>query len=404
MSGYVLVDSVTVKTDAFSQLKQSDVRYTTSTLTFRNPSSDSVIYRVTQGDARTVVASDITVAGNGTGTANVTGLLPGTTYRFYLERNEHGDWIQQTSETSGIDFVVTTTKKTSVSTSVGSQAVIVEWDYQYDAEYTFTFGPTVYTNAEITKSGDIHRLIVSDLEEGSSYTGTLQVKEGTLHTLAVVNISTSVSATFQVDSIFASYADISWSADGMGASEEDGVADFRVLGKESSVSTFSEFVASTPDTINSATISDLKPGTQYDLKLQRLEVSGSWSDQASITLTTKTTSLNIQSVGSKSIEVDWTSLYEGAVYELQYGIPGQSPRTFGNSSTTANTAVIKELESGTEYTIELYVLEEGRLVGVATVALGSGVTTTTSTNYTLVGGVGIAAILVVLLVTMKLKK
>ncbi len=408
----VLVDSIVVTTDKFAELSQSNITYTTVDLSWLNVSSDTTTFRIVN-EAGTAVSSETIVPGSESGSASIVGLVQESTNKLYLERNEHGDWIRQTSSTSGLDYVLTSMKKTSVSTSIGSSAAIVQWSQQHDtASYTLSVtdssGNTVtFPNSSVVTSNDQHAVTVPDLSNGSTYSVSLSVDElKSDGTSGVViwssSFSTSDSATFQVDETYASYASISWTGDG--SNESDGIADFRVMGKKSSESTYAEYVASTPDTTNAAVITGLSPGTQYDLKLQRLGVTGSWNDQVQITLTTKTTAMSIQSIGSRSIAVEWPSIYTNAVYQLKYQAAGGIVQTYNDGDIQTVTAIIKSLSPNTEYGIELFVVEQGELVGVSKLALGSSNSVKTSRDYVLIGGVSVAVVAVIAIVALKMKK
>lgn len=412
----ILVDSIVVTTDKFAELSQSNITYTTTELSWLNVSSDTTTFRIVN-EAGSPVSTETVVPGNESGSVLIVGLEQKSTNKLYLQRNEHDDWIQQTSaENAGLDYVITSMKTTSVSTSIGSSAAIVQWTENHaSASYSLvvtssTGESTTFDNSSVVTADGIRSITISDLESGASYSAILSVDELKADGTSGVELwsstfSTSEAATFQVDESFASYANISWSADGAGSEEEDGVADFRVMGKMSSASVFSEFVSSQPDSVTTATVDGLSPGTQYDLTLQRLSVDGvSWVDQASIVITTKSTSMSLQSVGSRSIELSWDSIYIGAFYELQYTPAGGVTTVFNGTTTQETSAIIKNLTPSTSYTIELYVMEQGELVGISTLALGSGAQATTGKDYTLIIGGSVLVVAVCVIVAMKLKK
>lgn len=410
----VLVDSITVTTDKFAELSQSNITYTTADLSWVNVSSDTVTFRIVN-EAGTPVSSQVIVPGSESGSASIIGLPQQSTNKLYLQRNEHDSWIQQTSSTSGIDYVLTSVKKTSVSTSIGSQAAIIQWTQQHDtASYTLSVtdssGSTVtFPNSSVVTENDQHAITIPNLTTGSTYSVSLTVDElkedGTSGVvLWTSNFSTSDAATFQVDETYASYASVSWTADGAGLTESDGVADFRVMGKKASESSYSEYVPSTPDTTNAAIIDDLLPGTQYDLKLQRLGVTGSWNDQVQITLTTKSTSMSVQSVGSRSLEIHWTSIYSNAIYQLKYQAAGGVVNTYNDGNIQTVQAILSGLSPNTEYGIELFVVENGGLVGVAKLALGAANGAKTSRDFVLIGGVSVAIVAVLAIIAMKMRK
>jgi hypothetical protein len=77
---------------------------------------------------------------------------------------------------------------------------------------------------------------------------------------------------------------------------------------------------------------------------------------------------------------------------------------FGDSTLLETDAIIKELSPNTAYTIELYVIEGGEKVGVATLKLGSSVEAKTSRDYVMIGGISFALIGVAGIAAMKLRK
>jgi hypothetical protein len=417
----VLVDTITVTTDKFAELSQRDITYTAVTLRWFNQSTDSADFRIVN-EQGVQVSDVVTVEGrssgdkaSGQGETRVTKIKQLSVQKFYLERMEHDEWIRQTSSTEGLDYVLTTMKSTSVSTSIGSHSAIVQWTDEYEgAQYTVKTPAGTFTNADMVTNDGIKSLTLTGMNPSTQFRVVLSVLEESDEESGAVTLwnkqfKTSEAATFQVDEIYASYANVSWSkdgldsAEGLGSQEEDGVADFRVLAKVSSEEKWAVVVESTPETINSATIEGLEPGFEYDLKLERLQLDGSWVQQVVISMSTVISSMSIQSIGSRSIEVSWTPLYDGAVYELTYTSGDEGTKLFGDATLSETDAIIKDLTPNTAYTIELYVIEEGERVGVATLQLGSSVEAKTSRDYVMIGGISFALMGVAAVVAMKLR-
>lgn len=418
----VLIDTITVTTDSFAEISQKDITYTAVTLGWYNQSTDAADFRIVN-DEGVQVSDVVTVEGkssgdktSGKGETIVTKINQRSTQKFYLERMEHEEWIRQTSTTEGLDYVLTTMKTTSVSTSIGSHSAIVQWTDEYEgAQYTVTTPRGTFTEADMVTENGMKSLTLTGIQPKTQFRIKLSVLEESEDGSGSVllwnkQFQTSEAATFQVDEIYASYANVSWSkdgldtAEGLGSQEEDGIADFRVLAKLSSEDAWEVVVESTPETTNSATIEGIEPGFEYDLKLERLQLDGSWEEQVVISMTTVISSMSIQSVGSRSIEVSWTPLYDGAEYELTYTSGDEGTKVFGDSTLLETDAIIRELSPNTAYTIELYVIEGGEKVGVATLKLGSSVEAKTSRDYVMIGGISFALIGVAGIAAMKLRK
>ena len=423
----MLVSAKNVHTDSLAELSQTKITYFTVDLTWNNPSQDTAVYRVvdkTDPSAPVVVSPQTTVAASAAATVTRTGMQVGRTYHHFLERLEHDTWTQQTSSTIGVDHVVTTTRTNSVSTSVGAETVQIMWDYKYDTRYSvnvFASGQSTVVATLQAKDVDlengVHSVTLKGLAKGKAYVGELFSDDnGRVATISEFNFVTSIASTFQVNSVFASYATITWFHHGAGAFEKDGMADFRVLRRNARVaaeslpaSQWEVGVASTPDTTNNATVRDLKAGTMYDLKLQRLKLNSGWSDEASIVVTTKTTSVSIGEVGSSSVEAAWGPIYNGAIYLVRYGPTTGELVDFDGTIRDKTVgidvlgqlkiAVLTGLEPSTNYIVELFVEEEGELVGIATVALGTSIGVKTNNSYTLVHAGGVLLDAVARLVT-----
>jgi len=407
---YILVDSLTVTTDAYAQLSSNDTKHTTTSVSWVNTASGVANFRVIGTSTEENLQQTLRgLEGNATGTLDFVGLVPGVVYTFNLYRGEFSAWVLQTSSTTGTDVLVVSPLTTTLSTSVGSSAAVVQWQKKYEnASYVVdvsdSSGNSVSGIGSVTVSGDVHEAIITGLEKNTVYTANLSVIESEITTqISTASFTTSESATFQLDSMFASYANVSWTVDG--SNEVDNQADMRILSRLSTASSFTEAMPSTPDTTNSYTLTDLLPGTAYVLKLQRLSVDGSsWSDQAEITVTTLTTSLNIIGLASRSISINWPSIYDGAVYQVSYTSDGGTTTIHGGGTMTETDVVLRDLSPGNEYVIKLSVEELGTLVGVARTALGAGGVRTSSEDSTIVIIVILASVILAGVAYKKLKK
>lgn len=191
--------------------------------------------------------------------------------------------------------------------------------------------------------------------------------------------------------------------------EDDGVADFKLQKKEEPSGSFADVTTWLPDSTSLATIDNLKTGTKYSFALLRKTLSGGASSQAIVEVTTKTSALVVSGTASSTIQVNWESLYANAQYLIVYTPEGGSAMTFNDGPITTTMALLTNLESDTNYTVELYVIEGGVPVGIATEALGSAISAKTTPNYMLIGGVTAVATVptvgvVVLVIKMKKAK
>lgn len=82
----------------------------------------------------------------------------------------------------------------------------------------------------------------------------------------------------------------------------------------------------------------------------------------------------------------------------------RDPVTFGGGPITATQALLTDLQSSTEYTIELYVIENGQVVGISTAALESVATAKASRDLKMIVAITVAVALVLAILVFKLKK
>ena len=122
----VTLSSTTVTTDPFAGLSLTSSGYTNVTVSWENVSSSSADFRIVNEDG-SFESENVTVSGNGSGSYTVTGLQASATDKYFLQRWEIDSWIQQTSSTSGLDYVQSTTKDTSITIAVGSSSASVSW-------------------------------------------------------------------------------------------------------------------------------------------------------------------------------------------------------------------------------------------------------------------------------------
>jgi len=360
----ILLDTKSITTDAFAGLSSNGVTYTTSTVTWVNVSQTSATFRIVEAST---TSSDIIVAAGATGTYTATGLSDETAYTFTLERFEVDTWVQQTSSTSGLDHVESTTYSSTLSVATGSTSTEVTFSNPGLTGMTYNVS---IGSSDVTITDDSHATAFTGLDQGATYTVVLSVVEnGETTELDTVSLTTSAAAAMVLTGPFASYVELDWSAsvDGSGSN-------YRIVDRTSA-----DDVLVTSSSATLATIQDLNPGQSYNFVLQREEPNLSWSDQSEITTTALTTSLSIASVASKTIEVSWSNLYTGAEFELFYN-------GTANGKTTDLVSILRDLSPSTAYELELVVYELGEAVGLSTLGM--------TTNDAFLGGTTNVAILI----------
>ena len=391
----VTLSSTTVTTDPFAGLSLTSSGYTNVTVSWENVSSSSADFRIVNEDG-SFESENVTVSGNGSGSYTVTGLQASATDKYFLQRWEIDSWIQQTSSTSGLDYVQSTTKDTSITIAVGSSSASVSWVDPGVTNATYSLNVVNQDDVEFPASISGTSAIVQDLNQGDVYQLSLFVQEGSGEITqvskssgvdGVIEFTPSVSAAIVIESgPFASYVELDWSdsVDGTGAS-------YRIVSRDTSSG--SDDVVIDSATITNATIADLTPGTSYIFVLQRLELDGSWNDQSQSLITTPTTSISIGSVGSATLEISWDKLYDGANFELLFN--GES------SGVTQDTSVIlRDLQPATSYDLQLTVVELNESVGLSKL----GVTTNKSLVQSLKLPVTLPILAVVIIVIIMMMK
>jgi len=388
MTTAVILDSTTITTDPFAGLSSGGVTYTTSTLSWVNVSSDAAVFRVV-GESTAIGFSQesesITVSTGGTGTYTFTTLSPVSTYKFTLERYEIDSWIQQTSSTSGLDYVESTTYTSTLSVATGSSSSSVTFSNPgiTGGSYTlkhYSEGGSVVSSSV---SQDTYAAFINNLEQGVTYTVELYVTENDVeYLLDTSTLTTSAAAAMVLTGPFSSYVVLDWSAsvDGQGSN-------YRIVDRTES----GDVTLVSSSSASEATIQDLTPGSKYVFVLQREELNASWSDQSEITTTALTTALSISSVASKTVEVTWSNLYDGAEFELFYN-------GTANGKTTDLSSILRDLTPSTAYELELVVYELGVAVGLSSLGMTTNDSFLASNSITISIIIAIIALIVGMLV------
>lgn len=395
----ILLDTLTATTDPFAGLASGKVSFTYATVKWQNPSSTSAEYRIvteritppptpsistssTPTKSLTPPTTSISKLGNSNfehprttvgakqqGELTVFPLQPGTSARVYLERYEIDSWVRQTS-TSSLDYVLVSAPTTSLSVASGSTSAKLTFAAPVpDATYmvvVYPQGTNQFREATVVVNNGAGVATIGGLKKGQKYTagvgiqfpqhikdtfGNLSEDGVPLHS---VDFTTSTAAEMVLEGPFASYMGIDWlaSVDGQGS-------DYRIVNRVGE----SDDVLVESSTKTSATIENLKPGSEYRIVLQRKEFGGKWSDQNEVVANTLGSSLSLSSVASKTLELSWTSLYPGASFEIIYAPVGGSEMNSGQ--TQQLSTILRNLQAGTAYELSLVVHELGRAVGLA---------------------------------------
>ena len=397
----VLLDSIEVQTDPYAGMSTVSVGYVDAIVQWQNPSDTTATFRVVAEDG-SLLSTETEVGSNNTHQHVL--FMPGplgTSTKAYLERYEIDTWIRQTSTTS-LDYVLISKPTTNMTITSGSTTAKVTFPTPVDATYYVAYGVTNRTENRIlaTTSGSAAEVLITGLTEGQTYMIGLFVmfpqhavehefnaggEQGDF--LHETTFSTSSNAEMVVTGPFASYMVLDWSAsvDGQGSN-------YRIVNRVST----SDDVLAVSSTQTTATIQDLQPGSEYRVVLQRLELDGSWSDQNEIIANTLISSLSLTSIASQTLELNWTSLYAGATFEIMYGVSGGN--LVGGGSTQELSTILRDLKAGTTYDLQLVVYELGQAVGLARL----GMTTKEGLSSKLaMGAVAIIVVLIIMKLAMK---
>lgn len=402
----VLLDSITATTDAFAGMSSTNVSFTYAKLSWTNVSSSLDVsgtpinsgFRVVHEDGTTTSPESSMVLAGEQVEVTISPLEAGAQYKFYLERYEIDTWVRQTSSSASLDYVMVTTPTTTLSVASGSTTAMVTFPTPIvGLDYSVIYGVaegSLSSSATIfyprSTSGDSGETLLTGLTQGLNYTVALLVTEnGATTELHETDFFTSANAEMVMTGPFASYMGIDWSAsvDGQGSQ-------YKIVNRVDS----QDDVLAESSTQTSATIQDLQPGSEYRIVLQRLEIDDSWSDQNEVVANTLCSSMSVTSSASKTLELSWTSLYTGAVFELMYSTSGSM---VSNGQTQELSTILRDLNAGTTYDLELVVHELGQAVGLASLGMTTNEGSFLQTKGKLIAGV---VALIALLITLMMKK
>jgi hypothetical protein len=377
-----VVSTRTTKTRELPTFSAVDVGHTSIEMEVYNPLPDPTWFYFTVNGGTHV--GSFLVQGEQTSTRHIDNRVPGITYSILLRMREFGNWVSNPAPTS-----ITTRTAPDLNTSISTFAAMVKWDEGYpSADYRLElFDGEIGAGGESVKifeggagikiepDGQLSATATS-LDKATDYHAVLSVREMSVARALVakklreVAITTSHSATFRPGTVLASSVQLSWTPTEV--LEEDGVAEFMVTQKEYPSGPWSTSTGWIPHSTTQTKIAGLKPGTTYRFLLTRMGVDGVSKDEAFFNVTTKGSALTVGTVTADSMDVSWGEVYSGAQYLLKYTASGGSPVTFSGSSVPQTSATLTGLSPGTDYTLELFVVEEGGMVGTSSVRLGSG--------------------------------
>lgn len=390
----VLLHTLNVSTDAFAGLYVENVTFSTISVSWTNVSETKAQFRIVD-ESSNVVSSDVEVDGSSKGTVTVSGLTHGTTYKYFLERFEIDTWIRQTSTSSSIDYVEAQTLTTSATITTSSTSAKVTWpnpmeNQTYEVMYQNTNDSNSSSTMQITPSNAVGEAVFSDLIQGDTYSLIISVTEQQNEVrLVETTFTTSSAASMEVvEGPMASYIVLDWSnsVDGKGSN-------YRIVNRISG----SDSVLAESSTETAATIKNLTPGESYNFVLQRLELDGTWDDQTEVSTTALTSSMSVGSVGSTTLEINWTPISDSSEYEVMYSANGS---VSGSGRTSDLQAILRDLSPNTSYKLELVTYELGEVVGIA--YLGVSTEKSFMQSYGVQIAVGIV-LLIAIIVMMKLK-
>lgn len=415
----VLMSSITQKTDKSSFITLNLARHTEIYYNLHNMSTQGLTSYYVANANESIRSSDISME-QGIQDMWLRGFTAGSTHNISLFRKENGIWVKQQAGDGLVENITVTTKSASISTSVASTSALIKWNegyegalYEINVYYSAPSGTDIVpdeiiSSDDISNSGGQSSAIITGLEMDSSYWAILAVTETNTSgvpekvLLRPFNFDTSAGATLLTGEVKASIVQLSWDAGEVG--EADGIAEFKVRKQEVSVGTWTDATSWLPHDTNSFTkITGLKAGTAYKFELVRLGLGGNEVSQATVSVSTKTSTLVISGTASSSIDVQWTELYPGAQYQLVYTAENGTPETFGGGPISQTSALLEGLESSTKYVVELYAVEEGVSVGLSTQKLGSAASAETGTSTLVIAGTVAVGVVAVGLIIYKVK-
>ncbi len=372
MSGSsVILSTATVTTDAQATLTFNSARYTDVTFTLTNPSASQGIYRIVTGnmDYTDLVPRTLEVAFEPNETKSiVAAFLPsGNKYNFFLQRKEFDSWVKQGSVRTASVYEI---KDVNVSTS--SSAAVVSWTRAFSTSHTVRLYDTSNNStqieqvtADLNTSTNKYEAVFSGLSNTINYRISIQTVEKSYHVnngyfnqwkaVGYALFTPSDKANLEIDSVYASYTELSWDDGDVGQYEEDEEAEFKLYRRPTDNSVpWVVLLDWTPDTTRKFTDTGLTPGVEYRYDLNRKGVDGDEVLQDTKYVTTKSSRVTIGEIGSKTLGFSWTPVYDGVTYFFVVN---------GRTHTTSGTSTWRQdLSPDTGYTLELYVSEQGERV------------------------------------------
>ncbi|MGH0121675.1 UNVERIFIED_CONTAM: hypothetical protein FKN15_064344 [Acipenser sinensis] len=290
----------------------------------------------------------------------ISNLRPGSEYVFNISTVQvNGFWSSPTSislytspsppEGIRVDFVETN----SVSLSWGKPVDMDEIKHSFAITYSCSFWD--FTNSTTATSNSA---VLSYLRPGSEYIFTvITVQYNGAQSMPVStsqHTKPSQPGEIKIDSVGNDSVSLSWGSPvGM---------EFPHIFNITYSCSFWGHNGSTTAPSNSTIISDLRPGSQYILKVTTVQDTGGQSTPASISLYTEPSQpgeIIIDSVGNDSVSLSWGSPV-GMEFPHSFNITYSCSFWGHNGSTTApsNSTIISNLRPGSQYILNVTTVQE----------------------------------------------
>lgn len=357
MSSSVLTQ-VNATTDKFAGLDVAVALHTLAILKWNHQSNIPAKYRIVDDAGK--VYGDNLVAPNSTGKFAVKNLVPGSTTKFFIDRFELGDWVRQSSDSS-LNYALVSTRAIALTVAVLPGAIEASFPnpisgINYRMDYV-AMSDGAAMEAPLIVGADSATASISGLTKGETYKITLSsIESGDTSAIAEKIIKFGFKPVAMVaPNVGASIASLSW------ASPDGAEHVYRLMHRVDS----SDTELTPPSKEMNVSLTGLAPGKAYDLVMQ-IQNGGNWEDVGEVIVTTVTTKLSVTSVMSRTIRLDWAPLYKGAKFEI---VASKNGETEAMGQTLDTTQVVRDLESGTKYTMTLVVYEGGEPIGLSSLGM-----------------------------------
>ncbi|XP_056399931.1 receptor-type tyrosine-protein phosphatase H isoform X2 [Hyla sarda] len=339
------------------------------TLSWMFPSdsnSNSYNYTVSDGVTNQTV--------HGTNTATIQNLKPGTEYNFTVYavtpngvQSKPSNVVTATTQPNTVQGVTILTKSETT--------VTLQWTLSQDPNnntYTYTVevrGPNVSNLLNTTSNSEV----VRDLLPGVNYNFTVfaVTKNGVRSQPSITVTATTVPShvtDLKVTSISSDSVTLSWmfssdsNSNSYNYTVSDGVTNQTVHGT------------------NTATIQNLKPGTEYNFTVYAVTPNGVQSKPSNVvTVTTKPNivqGVTILTVSETTVTLQWTLSQDPNNKTYTYTVDVQGPMFSNISNVMGNIEVVRNLLPGVDYNFTVFAVTKNGVISQSSIT----VTTTTMPN------------------------